>query len=84
MTDNQVAHVRNFLETYAPTTTPQIVVKALDYISPSERFPYFLSTLFSLSFSPKSRSRSDSTSEKTETENTGGVDPNELAAALQK
>ena len=41
MTDNQVAHVRNFLETYAPTTTPQIVVKALDYISPSERFPYF-------------------------------------------
>ena len=38
MTDNQVAHVRNFLETYAPNTTPQVVVKALDYISPSERF----------------------------------------------
>ena len=83
MTDNQVAHVRNFLETYAPTTTPQIVVKALDYISPSERFPFFV-YIFSLRFSPKSRSRSDSTSEKTETENTGGVDPNELAAALQK
>ena len=41
MTDNQVAHVRNFLETYAPNTTPQVVVKALDYISPSERLKNF-------------------------------------------
>jgi len=69
LADNQVANVRNFLETYAPNSTPQMVVNALDYISPSE--------------SPKSRSRSDSTTEDEQTQATG-VDPNELAAALEK
>ena len=37
LADNQVQNVRNFLETYAPNSTPQVVVKALDYISPTER-----------------------------------------------
>merc|ERR1719378_1824261 len=68
MTDNQVTHVRNFLETYTPNSAPtQAVVKALDYISPSE--------------SPtKSRSRSNSSGE----ESAHGVDPVQLAAALEK
>ena len=38
MADNQVKNVRSFLESYAPNQTPDVVIKALDAISPQHRY----------------------------------------------